>query len=417
MSNLRPLFRNMPRTNIYLSTTSTSKYKIRLNSTKFIPIRNLTITASSLHSTSFSNSTNPVSTPINIQQEYISISFYKFVNLPQLKLSQLRTQLLKDLVQLQVSGRIYIATEGINAQFSCPKKRLKEIENYFKSGIKMGDKNLFGEDVTFNISTLNEKGFSKLHVRVKKQIVATDISPEEYNIEDQPTYLDAEKWHKELTEISEKKDKFYLFDVRNRYESDIGHFEGAILHDVVTFREGMDKLIEDTQGLQKKPIYMYCTGGIRCSKAGSILKSKGFKDVRMLKGGITAYGNYIRQLKEKIEEELVSDKEDKKQVKSLFRGQNFTFDKRRGEPISEEIISKCHQCGTPTSNYTNCINIVCNLLFLQCDACKIKHKGTCGCESCKEPILTREDNIERKSAVHHHTIRVRPELVIGKIVP
>jgi len=72
-------------------------------------------------------------------------------------------------------------------------------------------------------------------------------------------------------------------------------------------------------------------------------------------------------------------------IKNKFTGKNFVFDERRGERVSGDIISNCHQCGKPFDTHVNCANVNCNLLFLQCDSCKIKFKNCCSVE-CVEVV-------------------------------
>ena len=114
--------------------------------------------------------------------------------------------------------------------------------------------------------------------------------------------------------------------MRNHYESEIGHFKGAILPDVDSFRESLP-IIE--KNLQKhkdsKNIVMYCTGGIRCEKASAFLNHNGYKNVFQLEGGII---EYTRQANEKG-------------IENKFLGKNFVFDHRRSESISGETISDC----------------------------------------------------------------------------
>ena len=83
---------------------------------------------------------------------------------------------------------------------------------------------------------------------------------------------------------------------------------------------------------------MYCTGGIRCEKASAYLIHHGFKDVNQLNGGIIQYAHDIKKNKKK----------------SKFIGKNFVFDQRLGERITDDIISKCHQCEEPNDLHTNC---------------------------------------------------------------
>jgi len=107
---------------------------------------------------------------------------------------------------------------------------------------------------------------------------------------------------------------------------------------------------------------LYCTGGIRCEKTSAYLKHYGFTDVNQLHGGII---DYARQLN------------NNETLSNNFEGKNFVFDERRGERISDDVISSCHQCGEPFDTHVNCRNVNCNLLFLQCDSCKEKYEHCC----------------------------------------
>ena len=116
------------------------------------------------------------------------------------------------------------------------------------------------------------------------------------------------------------------------------------------------------QGKENEQVLLYCTGGIRCEKTSAYLKHHGFEDVNQLHGGII---DYARQLKE-------DDSLDNNYI-----GKNFVFDERRGERISDDVISSCHQCGSQFDTHVNCANVNCNLLFLQCDSCNIKYENCC----------------------------------------
>tara|TARA_B100000809_G_C15047154_1_gene497654 strand:- start:737 stop:1312 length:576 start_codon:yes stop_codon:yes gene_type:complete len=156
--------------------------------------------------------------------------------------------------------------------------------------------------------------------------------------------------------------------MRNHYESEIGHFKGAITPDVDTFRDSLDIIEEDLkEHKEDKNLVMYCTGGIRCEKASAYYKHKGFKNVFQLEGGII---EYTRQAKAQG-------------LENKFIGKNFVFDLRIGERISDDVIANCHQCGTPCDVHTNCDNVGCNLLFIQCESCK-KEMNNCCSEDCKK---------------------------------
>ncbi|RKP08463.1 Rhodanese-like domain-containing protein, partial [Thamnocephalis sphaerospora] len=249
------------------------------------------------------------------------LSFYRFTPIAQEDLEPLRQRLTHALSEIGVLGRIYVATEGVNAQVTCPSHQLDALRQVCDSFPELNG-------VTFNLSTEHRRAFRRLAVRVKLKIVSDGMPADTYDLTREPTYLDAETWHHELSAFADRPTddatRPVLLDTRNHYESEIGYFQGAERPDVDTFRDFLQEMTQRVASVPKDaPVYMYCTGGIRCSKAGAILRSQGWEDVRMLKGGITAYGNYVRQHPE---------------LRSLFIGKNFTFDKRLGEAITEDTI-------------------------------------------------------------------------------
>jgi UPF0176 protein len=153
-----------------------------------------------------------------------------------------------------------------------------------------------------------------------------------------------------------------VVDMRNNYEAEVGHFEGALTPDVVTFRDELAKTPEMLRVHKNKKVALYCTGGIRCEKASAWLKHNGFKDVRHLKGGIIDYAHQVKE----------------NNLPNKFKGKNFVFDERLGERISNEIISTCHLCKEVKSDtHYHCKNQICHTLFLGCDNCVEKKSGYC----------------------------------------
>lgn len=285
---------------------------------------------------------------------YVTISFYKYAKIqnPQL----FRDHLFQMFVNLDVVGRIYIAFEGINAQISVPHKNLdkfihKLYEIEFLNGIRL---NYSVDD------SEAEFPFLKLKIKVRQKIVADGLYDETFDVTDIGRHLDAQ----EFNDLIAKPDTI-LIDFRNHYESEVGHFKGAILPDVDTFRESLPH-IEETylKGQENKNVVMYCTGGIRCEKASAWFKHRGFKNVHQLEGGIIKYANDCKN----------------NGIENKFIGKNFVFDERRGERITEDIIAVCHQCGNPADVHTNCSNEACHLLFIQCEACKLKFQNCCSVE-------------------------------------
>ncbi|KAF9141266.1 hypothetical protein BG015_001348 [Linnemannia schmuckeri] len=350
-------------------------------------------------------------TPHPPSKDYVTLSYYQFRPIPEKEdLLKIQYFFLTDLRAMDVVGRIYVSAEGINAQISCPKDRVEDFKAYYATHWPIFDK------IRFNPAMSEGKAFKKLHVRIKGQLVADGIDNSTFDIYNEPTYLTPEEWHNEL---SSQTTPPILIDMRNHYESSIGHFEHAIRPDVTTFKENVDAMLDICKGKEDQEIYMYCTGGIRCTRSGALLKSNGFKSVKMLRGGVTAYGRYIQDQREL----RIAEGRDE-EVKSIYKGKNFTFDKRLGEPITDEVLATCHICGTACDTYSNCSNMACNLLMISCPACQQKHQGTCGSESCVEMVqelYEKQKKIDKNhpglrgmkarlgvQPFHEHRLRVRP---------
>ena len=220
----------------------------------------------------------------------------------------------------------------------------------------------------------DNKSFLKLKIKVRNKIVADGLDDETFDVTDIGVHLKASGFNQMIDDPNT-----VLIDMRNHYETEIGHFKNAVTPDVDTFRESLP-IIEDDLKEHKyeKNLVMYCTGGIRCEKASAYFKHKGFKKVYQLEGGII---EYARQ----IEGEGLENK---------FLGKNFVFDERRSERISDDVISNCHQCGKACDTHTNCSNVACNLLFLQCDECKTLHQNCCSDDCQKINALSFEEQKE-----------------------
>lgn len=290
-------------------------------------------------------------------QDRLTLSFYQYARIgnPQL----FRNHLFIHWNEMEVLGRIYVAHEGINAQLSVPARNFQEFKN-FLDGI------YFLKGVRLNIAVEQDnKSFLKLKVKVRRKIVADGLNDDTFDVTNKGIHVDAEQFNALIDDPNT-----VLVDMRNHYESEIGHFKGAITPDVDTFRDSLPIIEEDLKDHKEdKNLVMYCTGGIRCEKASAYYKHKGFKNVFQLEGGIIEYARQV----------------EKKGLENKFLGKNFVFDHRRGERISEDIISNCHQCGKPCDTHTNCANQACHLLFIQCDECAEKMEQCCS-QECVEVI-------------------------------
>lgn len=313
-----------------------------------------------------------------------TVSFYQYANIenPQ----DFRDALFLKWSEMGVLGRTYVAHEGINAQISLPTNRFEEFKTHlysipFLNGIRL---NTAVED--------NGKSFFALRLKVRAKIVADGIEDPDFDPSNTGKYLSAEEFNAKMADPNT-----VVVDMRNHYESEVGHFEGAILPDVDTFREEL-KVVEDILAEDKdKQVLMYCTGGIRCEKASAYMKYKGFENVYHLEGGIIKYARDIKE----------------KGLQNKFRGVNFVFDERMAERIGDEVIASCHQCGKPFDIHTNCANLACHILFIQCPECKTKYDNCCS-EECQHIYhLPEEDqrairkgkkterNVFRKGRAHH----------------
>ncbi|UAB81876.1 rhodanese-related sulfurtransferase [Marixanthomonas sp. SCSIO 43207] len=290
-------------------------------------------------------------------EDRLTLSFYQYAKIGNPEL--FRNHLYVAWEELDVLGRIYVAHEGINAQLSVPAKKF----NAFKEFI---DGIYFLNGVRLNIAIEHDlKSFLKLKVKVRPKIVADGLNDETFDVTNKGIHVDAENFNKLIDDPNT-----VLVDMRNHYESEIGHFQGAVTPDVDTFRDSLDIIEEDLKDHKEdKNLVMYCTGGIRCEKASAYYKHKGFKNVFQLEGGIIEYARQVEN----------------KGLENKFIGKNFVFDHRRGERITEDVIANCHQCGKPCDTHVNCANEACHLLFIQCEDCA-KAMQNCCSDECKEII-------------------------------
>lgn len=287
----------------------------------------------------------------------LTLSFYAYAKIenPQ----KFRNDLFIAWDALDALGRIYVAHEGINAQMSVPASNFEA----FKDTL---DAYVFMRGIRLNVAVeQDDMSFLKLTIKVRTKIVADGLNDETFDVTNKGIHLKA----KEFNQLMEDPNTIVV-DFRNHYESEIGHFVGAITPDVDTFRESLPIIKEQLEDVkEEKNLLMYCTGGIRCEKASAFFKHHGFKNVYQLEGGIIEYTRQVRE----------------EGLESKFIGKNFVFDHRLGERITDDVIAHCHQCGKPCDTHVNCANEACHLLFIQCEECAEKMHGCCS-DNCMEII-------------------------------
>ncbi|MFA6403667.1 MAG: rhodanese-related sulfurtransferase, partial [Salinivirgaceae bacterium] len=319
----------------------------------------------------------------------ITFSFYRYVYLNNPE--EFRNQLFTAWSELNCFGRIYVAHEGINAQMSVP-------QHLLVSFLAQLDAIPGLENMLIKYAVEDDgKSFYKLSIKVRPKIVADGLNDHAYDVTNVGTHLEPLEFHKLVTEGTAR-----IIDMRNHYESEIGRFQNAFCPDTDTFRQAIDRVVDEFRHQKDEKILLYCTGGIRCEKASAYLKHHGFSDVNQLHGGIIAYAHTMKQ----------------HNLESKFMGKNFVFDQRLGESIDGQVIARCHQCGAPSDTHTNCANDDCHLLFIQCKACKTEYSGCCS-NDCKD-ILALPIEEQRKLRVVRHEqysqskifkSRLRPNLI------
>ena len=246
-------------------------------------------------------------------------ALYKFssINDPE----SLHNEIRKSLKSLSISGTILVGEEGINGTISGTNSNIKKAIAFIQS-----IKGFASLDIKYSESPKNP--FIRLKIKLKKEIVTIgdrSINPNKI-VGD---YVDPKNWNS----LIDDKDTI-LIDTRNDYEYSIGTFKNAINPNTVKFRE-FPKWVKDqnfTEDDKKnKKVAMFCTGGIRCEKASSLMMKDGFENIHHLKGGIL---NYFQSVKN----------ED-----SLWEGECFVFDDRVSvnQDLTVGTYDMCHGCRMP----------------------------------------------------------------------
>lgn len=280
----------------------------------------------------------------------VTLSFYRYVQIADPTTFRLR--LYTAWSQCGCLGRIYVAKEGINAQMNVPAEHFKRFDTWTQS-----QPELAGVPYKMAVEEKDFSSFYKLTIKIRPKIVADGLDDSSFDVTNTGAYLTAAEMNAYIDDP-----EAVVVDMRNAYESEVGHFERAVTPDVDTFREELSVAPELLKVHQNKKIALYCTGGIRCEKASAWLKHNGFKNVRHLKGGIIDYAHQVKE----------------QGLPNKFLGSNFVFDERLGERVGDEIISHCHLCRTTkTDTHYHCKNQICHVLYLGCDECVAARRGYC----------------------------------------
>lgn len=292
--------------------------------------------------------------------EFEIILFYKYVlidNPQQLAADQLRLQ-----QSLGLTGRTLVAREGINGTLEGAREHIDRFLEVFLADPRFAD-------VHIKRSVGTGTAFPKASVKVKNEIVALglscDIDPNQIT----GIHLKPEELHQWIKE----KKEFYIIDMRNVYEHDIGHFQNSILPPLDNFRD-LPKILPLIEHLKNKTVLTVCTGGVRCEKASGFLIANGFTSVYQLDGGIVSYME--------------------KYPNEDFIGKLYVFDNRMmmgfyTDDPKHVVVGKCIVCNEPCERFTNCVNDDCHRQCIACASCQEKEGKNFLCkQGCR--IKTRQ---------------------------
>ena len=248
--------------------------------------------------------------------------------------------------ELGILGKVLVAKEGVNGSVSGNKEQIEKYKE-FVWGLRGF------EDVWFKEEIGNSHPFTKMIVRVRDEIVSLkkDVNTSKGN-----NYLKP----KDFLEMYENEEDFIVLDTRNYYEYNLGRFKNAIDPKIKTFREFPDFIEKFKKEVNNdKKIVIYCTGGIRCEKAGTYMKEQGFDNVYQVEGGII---NFCQELPD-----------------TLWEGKCFVFDKRLMTDINQnnKPITNCVTCNEVCDLQRNCKYFECDKLVVQCSKCQEKNHGCC----------------------------------------
>lgn len=259
---------------------------------------------------------------------------------------------------LGIKGRILVATEGINGTVAGPEPGIAAYVNHLRGDARFADMDI-------KTSPGDASTFPKLSVKVRPEIVALGAGAA--LVADTHNQISAAEWKRMLEEDPEA----VLVDVRNRYESDAGRFEGAIPCDIGHFRE-LPAFLDQLHAYRHKKVLMYCTGGVRCEKASALFRQNGFERVYQLHGGIVTY--------------------QKEFGNEHWLGECFVFDKRMTVPVPKNMspFGQCKHSGRTTHRFVNCLHDPCHVLFLLAEETEIERPETRLCPDCLAAGLTPE---------------------------
>ncbi|WP_254509441.1 sulfurtransferase [Anatilimnocola floriformis] len=245
----------------------------------------------------------------------VNIAAYKFAPLENLK--PLREELLKKCKEWQLKGTILLSTEGINLFCAGPRESIDLLLVELRSIPGLAE-------LPVKFSDSDRQPFTRMLVRIKKEIIAFGVEGIDPARRPSPKLSP-----RELKEWLDAGRPVTLLDTRNEYEIKLGTFRNAVNIGIDHFRDFPAAVAKLPGEMKQQPIVMFCTGGIRCEKAGPFMEREGFQHIYQLDGGILKYFEDVGG--------------------AHYNGECFVFDQRVGlDPsLSETTSDQCYACLTP----------------------------------------------------------------------
>jgi len=254
-------------------------------------------------------------------------------------------------ISKNLTGRIIIASEGLNGTISGPKEDCDEYKDFIKNDGRF-------QNIRYKIDKCSKHLFPKMSIKIKNNLININRDDLDPNVKT-GVHLSPLEFRDKM-----KSDDSIVVDMRSTYEHHIGKFKDAITFDIKHL-PALEETIKESDFYnnienKEKEILTYCTGGIKCEKASALLLKMGFKNVYQLHGGIIRYGKEVGG-------------ED-------FDGKCYVFDDRITKDINiinPKIITKCYICNKEDDTMVNCQNTLCNRHTTMCNMCYVKMQGCC----------------------------------------
>lgn len=222
--------------------------------------------------------------------------------------------------QAGVMGSLLLASEGINGTIAGSREGVDTVLAFLRADPRLAA-------LEHKESAAAEMPFARLKIKLKREIVTMGV-PGVDPAHLVGTYVEPQDWNALIADP-----EVLVIDTRNAYEVDVGSFRNAMSPETASFREFPAFVERELRGQERRPIAMFCTGGIRCEKATSYLRAQGFDQVFHLRGGILKYLETVPE------------------TDSLWDGECYVFDERVavGHGLCQGQTRQCEACGHPVS--------------------------------------------------------------------